>query len=89
MKTHVIHWISAVNGKAGTGTKHFEKEEAERLAAELNESYAEIDHEVILPMPPSAEPAIEPSPADVPHSMSGLAPCPRTEAEVPPAKVLA
>jgi len=32
MKTHAIHWKSSVTGTRGTGTKRFEKEEAERLA---------------------------------------------------------
>ena len=86
METHVIHWVSTVNGKAGVGTKQFEKEESERPGAELNESCPEIDHEAILPMPPAAGPAIEPSPAEGPHSRRGLAPCPQTEAEVPAAK---
>lgn len=87
MKTHVIHWVSTVNGKAGVGTKHFEKEEAERLAAELNNSYPDIDHEAILRMQPAAGPAIEPSPAEVLHSRHRLAPCSQTEAEVPPGKI--
>ena len=56
-KTHVIRWKSTVTGGAGTGTKLFEQEEAERVAAELNEDYPEIDHEAILPPPPVAEPA--------------------------------
>ena len=37
MKTHAIFWKSAVSGQIGTGKKLFEKEEAERLATELNE----------------------------------------------------
>lgn len=49
MKTHAIHWKSSVTGTMGTGTKLFEKSEAERLATELNESYPEIDHEAIFP----------------------------------------
>lgn len=57
MKTHVIHWKSTVTGGVGTGTKLFEKEDAERLAAELNQGYPEIDHEAVIPLSPSAEPA--------------------------------
>jgi hypothetical protein len=55
MKTYAIHWKSTLNGITGTGTKLFEKEEAERLMAELNERYPEIDHEAIIPAAPAAE----------------------------------
>ena len=58
MKTHAIHWKSVVSGTMGTGTKLFEKEEAERLATELNEKYPDIDHDAVIPVPPSAEPAV-------------------------------
>jgi hypothetical protein len=54
MKTHAIYWKSAVSGQIGTGTKLFEKKEAERLATELNEDYPDIDREAISqrrPMP--------------------------------------
>jgi hypothetical protein len=61
MKTHAIHWRSLVTGTIGTGTKRFEKEEAERLAKELNESYADIVHEAIMAASPSPErPSLEP-----------------------------
>jgi hypothetical protein len=58
MKTHAIHWKSTVSGKIGTGTRLFEKEEAERLATELNEDYPDIDHDAVIPVPPSAEPPV-------------------------------
>ncbi len=58
MKTHAIHWKSTVSGKIGTGTRLFEKEEAERLATELNEDYPDIDHDAVIPVPASAEPAL-------------------------------
>ena len=58
MKTHAIHWKSTVSGKIGTGTRLFEREEAERLATELNEDYPDIDHDAVIPVPPSAEPAL-------------------------------
>lgn len=58
MKTHAIHWKSTVNGTRGTGTKLFEKKEAERLATELNEGYPDIDHEAVIPVPAAAEPAV-------------------------------
>ena len=57
MKAYAIHWKSTVTGTSGTGTKLFEKESAERLAAELNENYPEIDHEAVIPASPAAEPA--------------------------------
>ena len=56
MKAYAIHWKSSATGTAGTGTKLFEKKEAERLATELNESYPDIDHEAAIPVPPAAEP---------------------------------
>ena len=55
MKTYAIHWKSRVTGTIGTGTKLFEKKEAERLATDLNESYPDIDHEAVSPAPPAAE----------------------------------
>jgi hypothetical protein len=55
MKTYAIHWKSSVTGTIGTGTKRFEKEEAERLATELNQSYPDIDHEAVGPVPPAAK----------------------------------
>lgn len=57
MKEYAIHWESTVNGNVGTGTKLFEEEEAERLAAELNEKYPEIEHQAVIPVPKPAEPA--------------------------------
>ena len=47
-----------VSGTVGTGTKRFKQPEAERLAAELNRDYPEIEHEAILVVPPPAEPAV-------------------------------
>ena len=55
MKTHAIHWKSTVTGTVGTGTKLFEQGAAERLAAELNENYPDIDHDAVIPAPSSAE----------------------------------
>jgi len=45
--SYVIQWKSKVNGRAGRGTKRFEKEEADRLVEELNREYPEIDHAAI------------------------------------------
>jgi hypothetical protein len=55
MKTHAIYWKSNVSGQIGTGTKLFEKKEAELLATELNEDYPEIDHKAVIPVPTAAE----------------------------------
>lgn len=54
---YAIHWKSTVNGGIGTGTKLFGKEEAERLATDLNERYPDIDHEAVIRVPPAAEAA--------------------------------
>ena len=58
MKTHAIHWKFSITGSIGTGTKLFEKEAAERLAKELNESHPDIDHEAIIPVSATAELAV-------------------------------
>jgi len=56
--SHVIQWKSKVNGRAGRGTKRFEKEEADRLVEELNREYPEIEHAAV---PAVDEPATEPA----------------------------
>ena len=66
MKTYAIHWKSNVSGSIGTGTKLFEKDAAERLATELNESYPEIHHEARIPAPPAAEPVEHDQPSPQP-----------------------
>jgi hypothetical protein len=43
---YVIKWASKVNGRTGHGTKVFNREEAERLADELNQEYPDIEHQV-------------------------------------------
>ena len=58
MKTYAIHWKSSITGSIGTGKKLFEKTEAERLAAELNEDYPDIDHEAVIPVHAAAELAV-------------------------------
>jgi hypothetical protein len=62
MKPYAIQWRSFVTGTIGTGTKRFEKEEAEQLAKELNEDYPDIKHEAVIPAPSAtisvAEPAV-------------------------------
>ena len=52
---YVIQWKSKVNGRAGRGTKQFERKEAERLADELNLEYPDILHEAVKAMPPREE----------------------------------
>jgi predicted AAA+ superfamily ATPase len=46
-KSYVIQWKSTVNGRAGRGTKQFQREEAEKLVTELNREYPQIIHEVV------------------------------------------
>lgn len=58
VKTYAIHWKSMATGTMGTGTKRFEREEAEHLAAELNEKYPDIHHEAIIPQPAPVEPGV-------------------------------
>jgi hypothetical protein len=48
---YVIQWKSKVNGRAGRGTKQFDRHEAEQLAQELNREYPDILHEVVKAMP--------------------------------------
>ena len=43
-KNYVIHWKSRTNGRIGTGTTRFDRDEAHRLADELNRDYPEIEH---------------------------------------------
>jgi hypothetical protein len=45
--SYVIQWKSKVNGRAGRGTKRFEKDEVDRLVEELNREYPQIEHEAI------------------------------------------
>jgi len=56
-KTYAIHWKCSDTGRLGTGTMRFDKEEAERLAGELNDKFPNIDHEAVTIAPASAEPA--------------------------------
>jgi hypothetical protein len=52
--SYVIQWRSKVNGRAGKGTKEFDRAEAEQLAKELNKEYPQILHEPIV-APPKSE----------------------------------
>ena len=55
---YAIYWKSTVSGQIGTGTKRFEKEDAEHLATELNEDYPDIVHEAVIPVLAAAESAV-------------------------------
>ena len=58
---YVIQWKSKVNGRAGRGTKQFERQDAERLAEELNREYPDIQHEVVKALPQQERgPELEP-----------------------------
>ena len=54
-KSYVIQWKSKVNGRAGRGTKLFDREEAQRLVEELNREYPQIEHEFVEAHPATAE----------------------------------
>ena len=63
---YVIQWKSKVNGRAGRGTKLFERDEGEELVQELNRDYPDIQHELVkaenrTPNPPAEEAAFAPS----------------------------
>ena len=61
--SYVIQWKSKANGRAGRGTKRFERDEAERLVEELNHEYPQIDHQAVLA--PEFETQAEETPAVV------------------------
>jgi hypothetical protein len=46
-KTHAIIWWAPSRGSSGMGTKRFSKEEAETLAARLNEEHEDLLHRAI------------------------------------------
>ena len=62
----LIQWKSKVNGRAGRGTKRFEKDEADRLVEELNREYPQIEHQAVAA--PGMEPQAEAAPAAVEES---------------------
>jgi hypothetical protein len=57
--SYVIQWKSKVNGRAGRGTKRFEKDEVDQLVEELNREYPQIEHQAILATDVEVEPAEE------------------------------
>jgi hypothetical protein len=67
MNTYVIQWKSKLNGRAGKGTKLFDREDAERLAEELNSEHPQIEHEAVqvptqgaAQVPPESPEQVEP-----------------------------
>jgi len=70
---YVIQWKSKVNGRAGRGTKLFDREEAERLVAELNREYPQIEHEV-SPAQTESTAATPPAPGKVQPAESSSSP---------------
>jgi hypothetical protein len=64
-KTYVISWRSRIGPAAGQGKRRFEREEAERLAEELNREYPGFIHEAVntLEEEPRNEPAALPAAA--------------------------
>ena len=68
--SYVIQWKSKVNGRAGRGTKRFDKEEVDRLVEELNREYPQIEHSA---MPAVDEPVAEPAMPGFPGPVLSLA----------------
>ncbi len=69
--TYVIRWKSKLNGRAGRGTKSFERAEAERLVQELNREYPQIEHEAVKMTPEMAEQAsAEDKPENTPVALT-------------------
>jgi hypothetical protein len=58
-KTYAIAWRSRIGPAAGQGQRRFEREEAERLAEELNREYPGFIHEAVNMLEEEEE---EPSP---------------------------
>jgi hypothetical protein len=74
--SYVIQWKSKVNGRAGRGTKRFEKNEVEQLVEELNREYPQIDHQAVPATDLEPEPMGEaeaPTTIDVSTPMFSLA----------------
>jgi hypothetical protein len=59
--SYVIQWKSKVNGRAGRGTKRFEKDEVEQLIEELNREYPQIKHEAVAVSAAESELVAEPA----------------------------
>ena len=74
MKSYVIQWKSTINGRTGKGTKHFDFQEAQQLADELNREYPSIRHEPVEADAPTEEPAPVPVPGLNRQENSGAPP---------------
>ena len=72
-KSYVIQWKSKVNGRAGRGTKRFEKEEVDQLVEELNREYPQIEHEAIPATEQEPERVAEPALPDPSNVVFSLA----------------
>ncbi len=75
MNTYLIQWKSTINGRAGRGSKLFEFEEANRLAAELNREYPGIHHEPVkadATPEVAASPPMEPAEAERPEAAAEI-----------------
>ena len=79
--SYVIKWKSKVNGRVGKGSKVFPREEAERLADELNRKYPKIHHEAanaetplgpMHPQPEAEQPDNRPSQRPAPKPTHAL-----------------
>jgi hypothetical protein len=70
--SYVIQWKSKVNGRAGRGTKRFEKDEVDRLVEELNREYPQIEHQAIpaIDEPETAAEPVVPDPSAVMFSLA-------------------
>ncbi len=55
-KTYVIVWKARKSGRTGQGTKHLDRQEANALAAELNEQFPEYEHMLLNTADPEAKP---------------------------------
>ena len=69
---YVIQWKSKVNGRAGRGTKRFEKDEVEQLIEELNREYPQIEHEAVAVSAAESEAVAEPAIPGVSNPMFSL-----------------
>ena len=70
--SYLIQWKSKSNGRAGRGTKRFDKEEADRLVEELNREYPQIDHQAVEMPLAETEHQEESTPQEIPATPTVL-----------------
>ena len=70
--SYVIQWKSKTNGRAGRGTKRFDKEEADRLVEELNREYPQIEHEAVEVAAGESTPADQSGTAEIPATTTSM-----------------